>query len=193
MIPHWHPSTGTLPTVRPGADGHSQDRSPYRCSFSELVERFATSPSRIEILLGLLSYRKALTVQGITEGFQWIDGSFVEDSERTRSRPPADIDVVTFFHTPADWDETTLVHLWELLFHPPSTKANFKVDAYPFTLGEPSDAEFVGQVSYWYSLWSHCRDRDLWKGFLRLELSSDQDAAAEQLLDQITVSVGGAV
>jgi hypothetical protein len=42
---------------------------------------------------------------GIVEGFQWIDGSFIEDAEKSRGRPPADIDIITFGGRPAGYAE----------------------------------------------------------------------------------------
>lgn len=53
-----------------------------------LVKRFATSAERIEILLVLIAYRTELRSLGFLDGFQWIDGSFVEQIEITRNRPP---------------------------------------------------------------------------------------------------------
>lgn len=67
--------------------------SPYPASISEVVERFATSPTRVILLHGLLSYRDALRAAGLSEGYQWLDGSFVEDIEWQQHRPPRDIDM----------------------------------------------------------------------------------------------------
>ena len=184
MIPHWHPSTGTLPTIRPGEPGHSEDRSPYRCTFTQLVERFATSQPRIAILQGLLGYRQALALQGIVEGFQWIDGSFVENCEVIRGRPPSDIDVVTFMFIPAGCDQRKLVPL----FTPDLTKSNFKVDAYAMYLGRPCDAVYTRRIAYWYSMWSHRKTNDVWKGFLQIDLAPSQDADAEILINNISTA-----
>jgi hypothetical protein len=65
-----------------------------------LVQRFAASRERLDILRGLLEYRAALGAIGIVQGFQWLDGSFVEDVEVTKGRPPSDIDVVTLAYRP---------------------------------------------------------------------------------------------
>ena len=80
MIPEWT-INNVIPAIRPNAEGHSTDRSPYEVSVIDLVERFATSPERIEILEGYLNYRKALHDLGLLEGFQWLDGSFCENVE----------------------------------------------------------------------------------------------------------------
>ena len=42
---------------------------------------FAASPDRIRILRGLLAYRAPLRQRGISSGFQWLDGSFLEHKE----------------------------------------------------------------------------------------------------------------
>jgi hypothetical protein len=80
MIPEWNISA-VLPPIRPGAAGHSPDRSPYKASLSEVVERFAKTPARLEILRGLLNYRAELRKRGISTGFQWLNGSFMEHKE----------------------------------------------------------------------------------------------------------------
>ena len=99
MIPNWT-MAGIVPPIRPGEEGHSIDRSPYRVSLEVLVERFATSGERATILQGFLKFRTALYHHGVTNGFQWVDGSFLENVEDIESRPPNDIDVVTFFFLP---------------------------------------------------------------------------------------------
>ncbi len=74
--------------------------SPYPVTASALVQRMAGNRERCAILAGLFRYRAALRVLGFTRGFQWLDGSFVEDVEAREDRPPNDIDVVTFAHPP---------------------------------------------------------------------------------------------
>jgi len=44
-------------------------------------------------------YRAALRDLGLN-GVQWINGSFCEDVERTRGRPPGDIDLVSLIVRP---------------------------------------------------------------------------------------------
>src|ERR1700686_1977956 len=70
--------------------------SPYASTIGEFVLRYAVSVERNAILKGLLDYRAALQNIGVSTGFQLLDGSFVEDVENIRLRPPGDIDVVTF-------------------------------------------------------------------------------------------------
>src|SRR5580692_10607499 len=89
-------SSGVLPPHLAGA-ASPHDRSPYEATPAEVVARFATSGPRRVILRGYLDYRAALREAGFAEGYQWLDGSFVEDVERTEGRPPNDVDVVTFY------------------------------------------------------------------------------------------------
>lgn len=70
--------------------------SPYQVTISELCSALGKSPQRKAILRGFLELRKALRLLQFTNSFHWIDGSFVEDVESRRGRPPADIDVITF-------------------------------------------------------------------------------------------------
>ena len=107
MIPTWT-IAGVLPPIRPGQLGHSPDRSPYCVSLREVVEEFASSPKRIAILKELLDYRAALHQLGLISGFQWLDGSFMEDVETQESRSPNDVDVVTYFSLPSGETQATL-------------------------------------------------------------------------------------
>lgn len=180
MIPAWN-IAGVLPPIRPGAPGHSVDRSPYFTGLDDLVDKFSTSPERIGILDGFLKFRAALHALGVVSGFQWIDGSFLEQVEVLESRAPADIDVVTYFDLPAGLSELDLYNLNPAMFDHDQVKATFKVDHYPHVLGKTLDASQVRQISYWYSMWSHRRD-GLWKGFVQVSLDPAQDIQALQTL-----------
>jgi len=101
-----HNHDGVLPPFTPGGSPTELgDMSPYRVDLLEVVQKFGITEERREILGGLLAYRNALRSVGISSGFQWIDGSFVEDCERVRGRPPKDIDIITFSVRPAELAE----------------------------------------------------------------------------------------
>jgi hypothetical protein len=88
---------GVLP---PHVGNHAANRdcmSPYPCTSQELCTKLGNSGARLQILLGFFELRTALRQLGITSGFQWLDGSFTEDAERTRGRAPGDIDVLTYY------------------------------------------------------------------------------------------------
>lgn len=38
-----------------------------------------------------------MNVLNIVKGFQWLDSSFLENIEAAESRPPRDLDVLTFY------------------------------------------------------------------------------------------------
>lgn len=180
MIPNWNIS-GILPPIRPNKPGYDRDRSPYTVHMQKVVDRFAVSPERIDIISGLIEYRKALYNLGIMRGFQWLDGSFMENVELIQNRPPRDMDVVTFFHLPDGVSQADLAQMNPNLFMPKQAKAQYKVDAYVCILGEPTADYHVKMISYWYSMWSHSRN-GLWKGFLQANLSSKEDEAALESL-----------
>jgi hypothetical protein len=50
--------------------------------------------------------------------------------------------------------------------------------------------ELAGHSAYWYSMWSHRRSQ-LWKGFVQVALTADDDAAAAATLASLG-SAGGA-
>jgi hypothetical protein len=181
MIPAWN-NSGLLPPIRQNKLGHDSDRSPYMVELYQVVERFASSPDRIAILQGLFEYREALHSLGLEQGFQWLDGSFMEQVETLESRPPKDIDIVTFFKLPHGMDQNTLAAKHGNLFTPEETKAKYKVDAYPCILGEPTAGRHVKQIAYWYSMWSHRRN-GIWKGFLQVDLAPHGDPAACKALE----------
>ena len=100
-IPAWDPQ-GLLPPIDV-LNPTSVERSPYRVALTDVMVRFATSPERRQILRGWLGYRAALHGMGLTDGFQWLDGSFLEQVEMLERRPPQDMDVVTFLNPPVDF------------------------------------------------------------------------------------------
>lgn len=147
--------------------------SPYESSMSDFVQRFGISAERIMILKGLLAYRAQLKAVGITSGFQVLDGSFVEDCEKIRNRPPSDIDLVTFSYLPvAGINISQFVQTNIELFDQNLAKIKYKCDAYFVDLGKDSRL-IVEDSFYWYGLFSHQRDTNLWKGMVRIPLMSD--------------------
>jgi len=180
MIPEWNMS-GVLPPIRPGLSGNHVDRSPYVATLLEFVDCFSTSPTRIEIIDGLLKYRRELHSCGITKGFQWLDGSFMEKIESLEARQPVDIDVVSFFYLPDGKSQQDLILLNRNLFDSAKMIIDHYVDAYYFILGQPTGSSHVKKVAYWYSMWAHRRD-ETWKGFIQVDLAPFEDEAAMEAL-----------
>ena len=149
---------------------------------SQVVERFATTADRVHLIRGLLAYRNALYRAGIIQGFQWIDGSFVEHVEiltrRGKEPRPYDIDVVTFFYPPADGRMIP-----DELFETEETSERYSIDAYGTSLGQPLDQNLVNYISYWHGLWSLRKLDNQPKGFVQIDLDREDDAHARDALD----------
>jgi hypothetical protein len=161
------PFIGQNPAERAGC-------SPYPAHMSELVNRFGTSSDRCALLGGLLDLRQALHGIGVAEGVQLIDGSFVENVELTRLRPPADIDVVTIAARPVSdpiaWAQLVMAN--QDVFDSDAAKARFRCDHYFLdTLKRPGLV--VSDAIYFSNLFSHQRTTSLWKGMIQVPLSSD--------------------
>ncbi len=186
-IPDWN-SRGVLPPIN-SADPASSDRSPYRVSLTDFVLRFGNTEPRQRIVMGFLNFRGALQATGLVSGFQWIDGSFVENIEVIEGRAPRDIDVVTFFHMPDGKDQETLSQATPRLFDPPATKEDYRVDAYFVQFNTDMPEPLVGQSAYWNRLWSHRRTGQ-WKGYVQIDLSPADDQEAKTKLDSL-VNEGG--
>lgn len=161
--------------ISPITDDVSIDRSPYEISMLDFVKKFSFSNERVAILRGFLYYRKLLYSLGITAGFQWVNGSFVENVETLRGRPPNDIDVVSFIAEPEN-------PLPDELFDNSYIKQQYQVDSYFVDLnGNPQ--ELVKLTAYWYSMWSHQRETQTWKGFFHIPLSIQDDIVALNYLE----------
>jgi hypothetical protein len=176
---------GVLPPFLGALPGDSADQTPYHTTIVGLVERFCTNRERALLLKGLLRFRAELVGFGFSDGFQWIDGSFVERSETTKGRPPGDIDVVTVARRPrllkaeTEWEKAA-TPLLSTLFSSEHCKATFSCDAYYIDLDV--DPESVAeQVAFWFSLFSHQRNTFRWKGIVQVSLHGDDRGAEEEI------------
>ena len=176
MIPPWShsgvlpPFVGADPTGRAGS-------SPYEASCSEVANRFGTSDARILLLQSWIRYRSALQAIGFIDGFQWLDGSFLEDAESRLGRPPNDIDLVTFARRPPGLtDFNSFVQTNFSLFSSIAAAKSFSCDAYFVDLDKPANL-IVDDTRYWYGLFSHRRSTFEWKGMIQVPLQSDDGEA----------------
>lgn len=189
MIPLMNASS-VLPPFVGDEPGVRAAMSPYEADILEFVQRFGTSQERVAILRGLLSFRNELRAIGIVDGWQWMDGSFVENIEQIRRRPPADIDLVTFSRVPGNIVEKRQVVVANMdLFDRNRTKARFSCDAFFVDLDKKPEL-LVDDTRYWFGLFSHQRDTSLWKGMVKIPLQVDDDAASA-MLDQIERELQG--
>lgn len=135
---------------------------------------------------GFIDYRKALSREGIERGFQWINGSFVEDIERSQSRPPSDIDVVTFFHIPPGDTQMSLVDKSPTLFnmdedfYREDRKRRYGVHAFMVCL-DGSPTTLVQSSRLWYRTWSMNANLDL-KGYIHVPLDPLDDMTGSDVL-----------
>ena len=177
-IPDWDIS-GVLP-----ASDEDDITSPYMASLSDVVARFGDTDERRRLLNGLLDFRAELHGAGLVRGFQWIDGSFVENVEGIENRAPRDIDVVTFLHIPDQYTPGSLVRTFPALFNHDGIKAAYSVDAYFVPLNQVPPETIVSRSIYWNSLWSHNRG-NAWKGYLQVDLSDNGDTDARTELRRL--------
>jgi hypothetical protein len=122
------------------------------------------------------------------QGFQWLDGSFLEHVEVTEGRAPNDVDLVTFYRLPVGLSQLQLAATAGAVLDRDSAKAAFRVDGYLVHLGMPAE-RLARQTAYWYSVWSHRRNQ-LWKGFVQVDLAPAEDSAAAATLASL-ISAGG--
>ena len=183
-IPDFNVS-GVLPPYVGSSPGDFAAMSPYAASLVEIANKMCASNERKAIMRGLLEYRQQLATVGLQTGFQWLSGSFMEDIETLESRPPNDIDLVTFMHRPdavrADpaWREFVEANM--PLLDPRRVKATFRCDGYVVGLDEDPTG-IISQTTYWLGLFSHRRG-GLWKGMLQVPLAvSAEDADALALV-----------
>lgn len=177
-IPEWT-ADGLLPPID-STQPTSVERAPYPVSLLDVVMRFSTSPARRRVLHGLLDYRAALHKMGLLAGFQWLDGSFMEQVEVLERRAPRDIDVVSFVEVPDSFDPSPAD--WARVEHD-AAKAQYSVDSYFVELNLLEPEAIVKTSAYWYSMWSHRRNQ-AWKGYLRIDLNPIHDEAARDWLSQ---------
>ncbi|NIY97922.1 MAG: hypothetical protein HWE39_03940 [Oceanospirillaceae bacterium] len=179
MIPAFS-NVGILPPYGMYGAADIEGRSPYPTELLVFVKRFATTEARTQLLQGFLEYRRRLRDIGLTEGIQWVGGSFVEDCELIRSRAPDDIDVVTFLRPLDDeqaWD-ALVAENDQLLMDAAHTKEHFRCDAYTSELND----EMLEEVAYYLTMFSHQRDTEVWKGIVQLELDDYTEGQAIALL-----------
>lgn len=173
-----HNLNGVLPPFVGTDVASAAAHSPYRAQLSEVVDRFASSRRRIEILQGFLALRRELKALGVSNGIQWLDGSFIEQI----AKEPNDIDIITIFEPPTTWSNPAVRALAASrrdLFDVMESKKKYHCDAYYL------DARVINirMLTYWYGLFGHRRTTFEWKGLVEVDLTEDEQAA-EDLLAQ---------
>ncbi|MCE8032182.1 hypothetical protein EKK97_09530 [Billgrantia tianxiuensis] len=182
MIPELNQSGVLPPFIPEQGPTDPAGMAPYKTTITEFIHRYAHTFERRAILRGLLDYRRKLKSIGVRNGFQWLDGSFVEDVELNRGRPPSDVDIVTFALRP-----TNDLELWKKLvyentdlFLPNEAKQKYCCDAYFVDLNT-HPIHVVSNTRYWFGLFSHQRESYLWKGMVEIPIDCSDDEALEIL------------
>jgi hypothetical protein len=176
--------SGILPPFQGPSPVVAALMSPYQTTLSRIATKLCVSNERRNIFRGLLAYRQQLNAIGLSVGFQWLSGSFMEDIETLEARSPNDVDVVTFCHRPpaissdAAWQTFTDTNI--ALIDAPLVKATFMCDAYFVDL-DITPLSVVDQTRYWFGLFSHRRG-GLWKGMLQVPLTVTNDDADASIL-----------
>ncbi|NEI70496.1 hypothetical protein GR212_13020 [Rhizobium lusitanum] len=156
----------------------------------EFVQAFATSIERKSLLRNLIAYRALIATDGYERGYQFFDGSFVENVEVTRGRAPKDIDVFTMLHAPQKYLDSFALwqgpgfQFWSSeIADQKLNKERFSLDTYALLIEDAPLDRMLEQVMYWYSLFSHQRDTFAWKGFVAVSFDRAQDDEALALIE----------
>lgn len=154
--------------------------SPYEVTAMEVATTLGHTDERKVILRSWLKHRAALRALGFVSGFQWLDGSFVEQ------KSPNDLDIVTFiYRPPAIQNARELERLLRAninVFGRDQVRAAYKLDFFSIDLDGTAEG-LVHSSRYYMGLFSHRRGDDVWKGMLqvRLEDLADDTAAIAAL------------
>lgn len=116
------------------------------------------------------------------KGFQWVNGSFVENITQLENREPRDIDVVTFYHIPHGHTQESILAEHPDLFNHQFNKDRYHMDAYFVELNIESTFYLSKTIAFWHSLWSHIRAGSR-KGYLAVDLASNEDMVARGILN----------
>jgi hypothetical protein len=185
-IPNFN-AQGVLPPFL-GPNATTQQRSPYVGTMTDLVVALGTTVHRKRLFEGLIRYRQMMHSLDFTVGFQFIDGSFVENIEVTGGRVPNDIDVFSYLEKPSKyltdpalWTSEGLTRWAGEIADRTKNKSRFGIDSYAVAIDEPF-MTIINVTMYWHGLFSHQRTTMRWKGFVIVPLNAADDAAALTLL-----------
>lgn len=158
-----------------GPGGAAQDMTPYVATAVEVVTTFGTSGVRRDLLSKWLDHRAAFRALGFAQGFQWIDGSFVED------KVPQDIDVVSFSRRPVNIAGPAALQALMRANPEQCIRANVKLrynlDAFFVDLDGTKEG-LVNATRYYLGLFSHRRADGLWKGMVEVRFDNPADDTA---------------
>lgn len=184
---------GLLPAHN-GDPANRRASSPYPVTTVELCERFGTSPERREILRGFIQLRLLMRQLEVTEGFQWVNGRFVE-KDNGRRKAPDHVQVVTFYKPSPLLRHPDYAEMVKPLQNVGATRSKFAVDHSIVSLDIDDKATgrtdlnklqtLIDHTRHYSGLLSHQAESNVWKGLLRVELNTAADdlAALERLTE----------
>lgn len=184
MIPSFD-HNGVIPPYLGNPANGSNFVSPYPTDSLELCQRFATSKDRIAILKKFMAFREEMRNFGIS-GFQYLDGSFLEDIENsTENRPPNDLDLLTFFMPLTRDQQIEIMKSFKDFGDRTLCKTNYSLDHMLISLGM-HPIQIVEFTRYFIQLFTHNR-ANVWKGMLKLEVGTlSEDDAANSFLNSLS-------
>lgn len=175
---------GVLPPHHGSQNGgpvKQADLSPFPATTLELCQRFSDTPERRAILRGYLQFRQRLTDLQVVDGFQWVDGHFLEDYEKRTRKSPDHIHVVTFCQTSPQLADPNYSRLFAPLRSRQATRSEFFVEHMLIPLHWPKH-DIIEATRFQSAMLSHS-DEGVWKGYVRIGLNTpDDDTAALQHL-----------
>lgn len=174
-----------LPPFINGRPGIPANHSPYVCSILEFCTKFATSEVRIQLLNKFVEFRIKIHEVGITNGFQWVDGSFLENKEKALDQSPNDIDVATFFQVTSPNTEAKVQSSFPEFVDRKLAKDNFRLDHLLLHITSLSPYDLIRNTNFISKLFSYSR-RGVYKGMVEIHLNSiDEDQKALEYLKGI--------
>lgn len=171
---------GVLPPHKGNPD-NLDDMSPYPATTLELCQKFSSTPERRAILQGFLELRQALHQLQIINGFQWVDGCFLED-DRINRKAPDRIQVITFCHPSELENDPTHAELLKTITDRKVALPKYRVDHMGIRLTWTPEV-LINHTRLWCGLLSHQRETGTWKGLLKIDLNTvaEDNAALHHL------------
>lgn len=145
--------------------------SPYKCDLLSFCKRFGNNKKRVEILKSFIMFRKRLIENNISYGFQWVFGSFVEDTETYENRSPKDVDIITFFMGIDQEKKAIIQKSFPEFFNNERSKYNVDHSAFQIDFSPEYTVEILSDAM---QLCTHTRLGE-WKGIVRLELNTPEN------------------
>lgn len=176
-----------LPPFINGDPSVSTNQSPYKCGIMEFCERFSFTKHRINILKNFVSYRIKLHEIEITEGFQYVDGSFIENKEAAAGLPPGDIDIATFYFVNSKRTQALAGVKFPEFCDRVLTKQKYEIDdlVFDISIGVKNPYKLINYTNFITSLFSYSR-RDYRKGMVEIKLNTvAEDRAALVYLNSL--------